>query len=52
MGATEFVYLRTTFRTLAEDLRRGASYPDKGFDEAGWLRLFGYPGQQVNSLLG
>jgi hypothetical protein len=28
------------------------SYPDKGFDETCWLRLFGYPGQQVSSLLG
>ena len=28
------------------------SYPDKGFDEMCWLRLFGYPGQQVSSLLG
>jgi hypothetical protein len=28
------------------------SQPDKGFDEAGWLRLFGYSGQQVSALLG
>jgi len=27
------------------------SYPDKGFEATAWLRLFGYSGQQVSSLL-
>jgi hypothetical protein len=27
------------------------SYPDKGFDATAWMRLFGYSGQQVSSLL-
>jgi hypothetical protein len=27
-------------------------YPDKGFDATAWLKLFGYSGKQVSSLLG
>jgi hypothetical protein len=27
-------------------------HPDKGFDARAWMKLFGYPGQQLRSLLG
>lgn len=38
--------------SLEEYVPVSVSYPDKGTEETAWMRLFGYSGQQVMSLLG
>ncbi len=49
VGATEFVYLRTTFRTLAEDLRRGAESP-RALSEAAERRIAMVEGAQWGNI--